>query len=314
MRVDALALAELTLRKNFAYWKSRWSPCVEPSPELAIAAAIPTAHTFPSEIWIGDTARYPYREIFFEDRALLSRNSRTDRGKIQKGDPVRTMEDAIECNLHHFVFAYLAVHDPYYAEQGRPEDVAPTQWPFGVFIPHTLDEFPRCNATRRDLASPDVKNGTEGLEAQFLMPDDARRYAEYECQNDERHKGDFWHYWGGYQYWRDPKYKEENPWTWRLEFHYLNSVLVEQVSAVLWPVGMVRLESGGWRPTLTDNKEVQRFRMEYPGISLVTYNWDPDDFSDSLIRASYSVMRYYLDKGLFPDTAEDAWRYLENAS
>ena len=111
----ATDLTEAKLRENFAHWISLWDPCIHPAEDDCLGLKIPTTHTFAAEAWLLPAGPhiYPYRQILFEDEALLSNDTRNRLGKVRDGERQREMPEARAVKLDRFVFAYLGVHDPY---------------------------------------------------------------------------------------------------------------------------------------------------------------------------------------------------------
>jgi hypothetical protein len=278
------------LRENFAYWLSKWNPCRHPSGGDAPGLTIPTTHTFPAERW--EAAKnahvYPYREILFEDQALLSNFRQRSLGRIPRGELGPKMEEARAANLDKFVFAYLGVHDPYYARQTGCQMAYKA---FGVFLGRDLDVFPACNATRRDLAS---KEAEKPPNREFLLPQDARTYSQYQVLNDKNHVDDFWHYWGGYHYWMVAEYREKH-WEWKIEFHYREEVPVGRLEAILWPVEFVSVRLRGGIQAKDNSEsvsELELFRRSHPGVWVVPYSWS--SVRHAFVISSYATVRYVL--------------------
>jgi hypothetical protein len=284
------------LKENFNYWLRQWNPLVEPNLEDCIGLRIATTTTFSAENPPDTTGHpYPYRAILFEDEALLSNQELRLRGRIEPGSD-RPMEVARAVKLDQFVFAYLGVHDPFYARQtGR---LFATK-AFGVFLGVDLDVFPKCNATRRDLAAC-----TGPPQREFLLPRDARLYSHYQVLNDPVHFGDFWHYWGSYPYWKDADYRTRH-WTWKVEFHYRTKIPVGKLEAILWPVEFVAARVGRAGHARLDSEsraEIRLFRSKYPRVFVIPYIWD--SAYHTFVNASYAVVVYVLKHGTYPDNAD----------
>jgi hypothetical protein len=195
---------------------------------------------------------------------------------------------AIRAELGKYVFAYLGIHEPYYTRGHFPA--------FGVFIAPGAESYPACNASRRDLDSPEV---TGDLSLQFLLADDSRKLAALELAIDPRHDRDFWKYWGAPEHWGD-EYSESH-WTWVHEFHFYRRVACGQFAAVLWPNEMVvDTKSGALRLSeITD--DAQEFRQANPQCKVVLYEPSVSEPARTFTAASAAAARYYLENGEFPE-------------
>lgn len=306
-KVNAMNLDRVRLEANFGYWQRelRCEDIALDGSELSFAML--TTTTFAYEKRWGDGAkerRYPYREILFVENALLSDRQRRDLGRYAANEPSRSMDKARAVGLDAFVFAYLGIHDAYYA--AAPDLAMPA---FGVFLRRGgLEDFPSCNATRRDLASPEIQWPPDG---EFLLPGGGRGIAHYQSLTDPRHQGDFWHYWGSVKYWSDLDYPSRH-WEWKVEFHYRDRVDVRDFAAILWPYERRGIR-GGMSYSWT-NGEASRFRDEHPECAVVLYQWVPQEPTLSFARASYAVAKYHSLHGRYPSDAQVAWETVRDAT
>jgi hypothetical protein len=274
-------LTKTTLRENFKYWVSKFVTRNVPAKD-STRKFIPATHTFPF-FKKTDVAQ----EILLNDQALLAAKVRR-RGT--GADSGREMMEARSMNLHEFVFSYLGAHDPYYAKIGRANSPG-----FGVFIKRDIEEFPSCNATRRDLAS---KEAEKPFEREFLLPSDARSFACLQALNDKRHSGDFWHYWG------DPKYLREvgylsHQWEWKVEIHFHEKVEVDDFEAIIWPYHEVAIGAGKKAKKVLG--DVDAFQKTFPKCKTILYNWENPSERTSLFIASNIVANYFVEHREYPD-------------
>ena len=269
------------LKENFKYWLSKFAIKTVPV-EDSKRKTLPATHTFP---YFKRTK--VAEDILLNQRAIFAASNRSFTTGL---DPGRAMCEARSLNLHHFVFSYLGAHDPYYAKIGRADSPG-----FGVFIKGGLEEFPSCNATRRDLAS---KEAMKPFEREFLLPADARTFACLQAMNDKRHCGDFWHYWG------DPKYLSEvgylsNQWEWKVELHFREKVEVDDFEAVIWPYHEVAI--GAAKKAKRVLGDIDAFRKTFPKCKTILYNWENPNERTSLFTASNIVANYVVEQGEYPD-------------
>lgn len=275
---------------------------IEPLPFLFhLVDALRVTHTFPSEKFWGNKTQYPYKEILFETQKLLSS---TKRRKIDKNEPTRDMDHARDFGLDNYVFAYLGRHQPYYATlHDATSAIFPNiSYPFGIFIKRECEVFPKCNASRRDLASNQI---TTPHYCEFFLPQDARSFVAYQIMS-ERHNKDAWHYWGAARYsLSDEKYNREN-WQWLIEFHFLEELSIENIEAILWPIEKVFLNVGFGETTSVLKKDASEFREKHPGCCVIEYDCDLPTAGDDFIRASCAVTRFFIEEGQYPESAFQA--------
>lgn len=297
--VDLLTgLKKARLRSNFAFWIGK-----EKYPDSAArsspALRVPTTHTFGA--WRMDGARVagrPYREILFDHGALKSDYDRYRGSKRTSGPKLRrTMSDARSVGLDRFVFAYLGVHDAYYARSGTVDVPA-----FGVFIKRVGEKFPQCHTTRRDLNSREAERPPD---REFLLPEHGRHWAGLQATHDPRHFGDFWHYWGSKKYLRRASYAQD-AWTWKVEFHFHRRVEVANFDALMWPYELLARSSGKKRRAIIEEPGLRELQARYPSCPVVLYQWSGSTPTICLIRASEATARFLLATGKYPDTDKDA--------
>lgn len=294
----ALAFQEADLEANYRRLRRRFKKAFPPEAERFVGA--PITHTFPAERTLGETTRdrrLVYEDVLFSDRALLSNALQEEEGRLLPDEPRPKMQQAREMGLQHFVFGYLGVHDPYYS---RSTDVPIPL--FGVFLSPNIEQFPQCHATRRDLASPEAdKTPTRD----FLYASDARDLACCEWSFLARHKGDFWHYYGAPTYWRECPLYLSKMWEWKFEFHYSDRVPLNDLKAILWP-HEVRLDLRGGLVPSPMTQRASEFRRQWPGITVILYEWSQQHPASEFAEASYLVSRFFMTEGHYPETLEDA--------
>jgi len=300
-----LKFSELTteqLKANFDYWRraiendnsmtATEAGSLKLSPSFLFE--IPTTHTWGFQNRNSKREpyeRFLYETILFGDKALLSNQARKHQG--------RSVPDSITPNaklagLDEFVFAYLGVHDPYYAHSDFPA--------FGVFLAKqsTFECFPFCHATRRNLDSPELKLAEMTVEKQFLLPDDARKLADIESLTDPRHNCDPWQYWSAYPYF------SRTSWEWKVEFHYKGQVKIDDFIAILWPTEKAILtRSSGFKVDTRLNRDARRFQSVCKRCQVVEYPYDADDPERALIEASSIAARKFIETGKFPSRIEN---------
>ncbi len=201
-----------------------------------------------------------------------------------------------QTGLDYFVFAYLGVHQAYYARGHFPA--------FGVFVRRTseTESFPYCNATIRDLHSPFVSENASLLEECFLLAEDARLLAAHDVTRN--HAGDVWHYLGSMEYLECPRYCREH-WQWLYEFHYRERVPVDSFDAVLWPEEKIALATRrGWdiRGHLSDN--MRQFKKEHPDCSVVPYEVRRQGKRRSFTVAAAASLKFLLEEGRYPTSID----------
>jgi hypothetical protein len=135
----------------------------------------------------------------------------------------------------------------------------------------------------------------------FLLPEDARDIALLEAVSDPRHKCDLWQYWSAH-----PFFTNES-WKWKLEFHYLNKVEIDDFAAILWPISKPKDAHLSMRSGLTPNtklnSDAEIFKKLHPNCKVIEYNYgDTDNFDRELLKASTLAMKYFADEGKFPNS------------
>jgi len=294
-------LQSSNLEENFSYWKAKWAPCKQLERSDIEGFGLRTTTTFPYEKRWGAESTYPFREILFNDEALLSERRRILNNKIKPSEPRREMTRAREVGLDHYVFSYMGIHDPYYADQSTFPNP-----PFGAFIGIDLESYPNCNATRRDVGSPEAEWPPH---REFLLPQSARAMSHLQVRNDARHVEDFWHYWGAPKYWREEARYADSHWEWQIEFHYYDNIPISQLDAVLWPVEFRALGPRKRETSLLEG-EASRFRDAHPECKVIPYQWSPGNPTMSFIKASYAVARFFLMRERYPHDADEALEVL----
>lgn len=274
---------------------------VEKPPENAEALFLPTTHTFGAfKSWDNPQGQPQVREtwknILVDDKALLSDARRSESRKILPGEPRRGMPVARQLTLDHFVFAYLGIHDPYYARQGVIR-----QPPFGIFIATENEKFPRVVTTRRDMGSDEVSS--DEIAAAFLLPLDGRQLAYYESIYDPRHNGDFWHYWGSPQCSDGPDFHAKC-WSWLVEFHYQDAVPVSTFVAIMWPHEYVVFDGGG--RALRPIGQRDTFASENHQCHVIPYVWSRGSDGQDFRQASDDVTRFFAKNRHFPEDIDHA--------
>ncbi|MDR2472395.1 MAG: hypothetical protein LBD53_02365 [Tannerella sp.] len=225
-----------------------------------------------------------YNNIFLnpdaQHRGLLSYEYRRSHGLTTSRPPT---EPAASFGLNRFVFAYLGSHEPYYA--GQDTDPA-----FGVFISRNLEYLETSNASRRDLASPEIR---EPIQDEFMMPEDARKIIALEIENN--HQGDIWSYWG------NPNGDLKKMWESKAEMHFLDKIQISDIKGILWPVKINTYSANG-RDYSQHTREQQEFAELYPHIKIYNYTWKSNFNygSKSFINASCCVSKHYFSNNDYP--------------
>jgi hypothetical protein len=228
-----------------------------------------------------------YERIFLNSNkdhsGLLSHEYRRNHGLSNSRKP---MGHAGLFGLDSFVFAYLGSHEPYYANI----DTDPA---FGVFISRRLESDNSSNATRRDLASPEISNKSQReIEKEFMLPEDARKIIALEIETV--HRGDIWSYWG------NPSADLSSMWKAKAEMHFLERVRVSDIRGIIWPNKTVYSFYGYDNSKLTGEK--QEFVRLYPHIHIYDYPWTPASGSRAFVNASCSVSRYFFINNKYPQS------------
>jgi hypothetical protein len=284
-----------TLVENFEYWLSKLdgaNPYNANSPPVDSPAkflrTIPTTHSWGNgKLSINRREIFLFEKILFQDRGLLSKNGRhpcEDRGTKRQTVGQR----AKDCGLENYVFAFLGGHEPYYAQSEFPA--------FGLFIQcrDTVENFPSCNASRRDLASEEI-DAHEPVLKHFLLPKHGRALAEAETLHNPKFGGDPWRYWGTEEHWT------EDSWQGKVEYHFRERVGIADFAAILWPVDQVIIiKSGISRETSEMTRRRAEFQTLAPHCAIITYETDPEDPATMFLRASSVTTRHYVQYGTFP--------------
>lgn len=274
------------LESNYKYWLSKWQPLKEPSPELlSVLSHIPTTHTFGME---ESYRRKPYKDILFNDKALLSKNYRVKEGHYQEGEKPKMHGHGHI--LSDFVFAFLGIHDHFFSMNKEKKIETPA---FGVFLPQKLDNFNKTNATRTDLSSPvrpDPKD--DGIEKEFFKPRDARNFCAYKIANE--HNSNFNDYWGAIEKFQNKgKYKSAN-WKWQIEFHYHDKIESKYFDAILWPIQKIwSTSSTSFQVDPDMMSEIKQFQKNHPSTIVYLYEWSPRFPASYFSIASYIVTEYF---------------------
>jgi hypothetical protein len=288
MHFNSDDLTESRLRENAALWNSRLGFKTGVPKDGTPLAFLPTTHTFSfARVLIGKSSdRMLYQKILFDDRALLSSFT------LAAGDSTilsRTIGPrALAAGLDKFVFSYLGIHNPFYCRGSFPG--------FGVFIRVTEEVFPKCNATRRNLSSPEVS--ANECSSEFLLPTDVRELVSNEVES--RHSGDVWRYWGHPDYWTSAY--ALNMWQWLAEFHFVNRIGVESFEGILWPNDTAASPSYSGRMYADQLREDHRkFRQQFETCQIITYKPSKARPITAFVKASYDAAFYYATNRRFPE-------------
>ena len=295
MDIDKI-LDKSKLEANYKKLLSQWTRIVEPSAKTKLAIAeINTTHTFAFEENWGSGNRFPYKDILFTDKALLSQSNREANGKFQTGEPKRDLGEAI--NFNFFVYAYLGIHNNFYSMTKSGKKGGKIAIPaFGAFLAKELDSATNSNATIRDLSSPECKDYNK--EDLFLTPEKGRLYTAYEISN--RHNNDFWKYWGSLDYYRNEKDYLKDNWQWKTEFHYHDKVDINNFIALLWPFreSVISKNTSIQNPKIL--KEIEDFKKDNNNVIIYMYKWDLSDAFFRFAWASYIVSNYFYENSKLP--------------
>ena len=314
MNLSDFSLSLEQCKISFNYWKKFFSYEDEIPDEIVNCARIlPTTHTFPSvRVWkipennnnetlsANNWFRYPYKDIFFEDNALMSDGLRKQQGKLNPFEQRRDMSRARELKLNWFVFTLMGFHDPYY---GGLSNKGWQAKPFGVFISTTKEGFPESHISRRDIdeMNPEVK--VDKLSDAFnycMTPEQGRNLLPHEIMSDSRFEGDFFEYWGKPEQW-DDETKRHCHWQWKYEMRFFRTIPMNYIEAVLWPTYNIMSTA---KKTLELNgiEEIQKFKKLYPKINVIDYPWVQDDNGKGLVNASCLTASFYAEKKRFPES------------
>lgn len=243
--------------------------------------SMPTTHTFGYEKVLIDSflsravSVFPYKDILFKDKALLSDRLRSKKNGSSQPSLMRKMSKAREYGLDEYVFAYLGLHEYYYAKNAGMEMPA-----FGVFIHPSTDAFYEdINATLWDL---------ESRFASLYKPENitldvshARDYTAFEIANIY---GEFFNYWICQDY-AEKEYHDDNMWEYKREFHYKERVDLSDISMIIWPIEMINNDSDVYEPRNGVQKEIEEFERRNEDIMVYKYQWT---FNEGLRRFSYA--------------------------
>jgi hypothetical protein len=229
-----------------------------------------------------------FQNIFFNSnenhRGLLSYQYRENNGLPNSRDP---SGDAALFGLYEFVYAYLGSHEPYYGGG----DIDPA---FGVFLSKELERTISSNASRRDLASPEIRPPVEN---EFMIPEDARKIIVFEIVNG--YHGDIWHYWGNPNAdYADADYLK-NMWKKKAEMHFFDSVQISDINGIIWPHKRVWTVNGFDDSQRTEKQ--RQFVELYPNIRIYNYQWNPESGSKAFLNASYRVSQYLFEHNEYPE-------------
>lgn len=301
---------------SFEHWLKYICSGAIPSKHcIAAANSLLSTHTFSSvKVWKGQPDNnnitplgneievykfsYPYKEIFFKDFALLSDGVRESLKKSHKDEPKRKMSRARSIGLNWFVFCSLGIHDPYYAGDLK-RDIKP----FGAFIGTSIEIFPDCHGSRRDIdeENPEViAKDSDELFRYFMSPQQARELLPKEIANDPRFNNDFFEYWGNDKQWGNSELLKSH-WQWKYELHFFKQVPLANIEVILWPsyceVNTVLRAKEMW-----GIDDLVRFRDANPQIKIIDYPWDPDFNGGCFWNASYEVAKFFCKNKRFPDS------------
>ena len=285
--------------QNFLYWSKFLCCQPDQSNPSDPPLIVPLAHTFPArKVWHSGEKDLCY-EILESGTGLVSDHHRDINGHYLPDEPRPKMARARTLQLNKFVFAYLGVHDPVYAR--NYSDGLFTQ-SFGLFLKRSIESFPYCNATRRDLASVE-SSFLVNPNADFLFAEHGRRLCRCEIVKTAKHKGDFWQYWGAGEFWK-PAYISDH-WKWKYEFHFLDRVPVDDFEAILWPEVSAGMKSGGTGFSALHDR-AKAFQQHYPQCKIVFYEWNDRAPIMSFVNASTAVTKFRLARGDYPQFAGEA--------
>ena len=192
MKLKKVSLNKKQLKENYNHWLNLWPDRTEPEPEIMLRLTdnVLTTHTFPFSKILDTGDVIPYETIFSEKpgNGVLS-NGYRKAVKINPDDDKsnRNIPDGLE----NYVFAYLGIHQPYYARK-QDDKIGVNTKPFGIFVKSpnesaSIETFDDCHASRRDvgLGNEDVNQSDKDKE--FLLAEDARMLMAYQICNDKHH-------------------------------------------------------------------------------------------------------------------------------
>lgn len=305
MTVDEVIRDTDLLKLNFDKLVSQLSATAPPDPALKNSLlTMHTTHTFGYEkTFYTDASRtlshtvYPYRSILIEKRAFLSERYRNKGLMHQAGEQTRKMTKARIYGLDNYVFAYLGLHEYYYAQTDGMNIPA-----YGAFLSHTLDYEAHANSTLYDLES--------GLAAGYdpkditLNTNDARVFTASEIT--VRYENDLFTYWICPEY-ADKAFYDDHMWAHKREFHYREKVELADMEAILWPVELVAIDDTDRMVIRADIRaEIAEFRRYNPKVNVYKYIWKGAEGLERFSFASKLVTEYYYQQNEYPGPA---WFY-----
>lgn len=260
-------------------------------------------HTFAESRDGGET--YIWRKIFLhpnsEHRGLLSYEYRK-KNKLLYSNENEPKGVAANFGLNEYVFAYLGSHESYYA--GKKDENIPA---FGVFISKKIEEKNTSNASRRDLASPEIlesikdlswEEEKEHIKTEFFVPEDARIFIAYEIS--QKYNGDIWDYWGNLEYVKVRDNYLNKMWERKAEIHFFEKVQIDDIKGIIWPVKKYRINGGG-SDSSYHIEQIMDFAEKYPRIKIYQYDWTPKYGHKAFLNASYHISKHFFDNGEYPE-------------
>lgn len=287
-------LNEDRLHENYEEHISKWNPRKEPGAKIKKwCDSVPTTHTFAEEIDNGKISYFPYREILFDKKAILSSYTRRS---LDKGAPEESFQNLGEAQDYpFFVYSYLGSHDHYYSRLRGENLPLPA---FGVFISNAVDKEKFSNATRVDLSSPEANKSEKDKE--FLTTKLARKYTAYKITND--HVNDIINYCGDYSKVCIEQYKKDHS-TWKTEFHYLYKVDISKIEAVIWPYMELRSTAGRLDDPRAINS-IKEFKKFQPNIKVYPYKWSRVNPEERFMFSSNIILKSIFESGKYIDNID----------
>jgi hypothetical protein len=292
-------------------WLAKWTNPTVPSNDLILLFQdkLFTTHSFSFEKITPDGDVIPYETIFSnsDKNGILSNGYRK---KVSINEDDNSTSRNIPTGLENYVFAYLGIHQPYYARK-QDDQLGIHAKPFGIYLKnptqHPLAErYPFNHASRRDIGSPEVLTPSE----EYLHSDKARHLMAYQVVNDPDHEKDdetssFWHYYGDVQNWKQGDYAN-NSWGKKAEFRFFEKLDLDCISAVLWPIWIENIKNDGDFELSKTHADLNRYTTAFPDIKFITYSLDLADPEICFVEASCVALKYFLKTGIFPDNIETA--------
>ena len=249
---------------------------------------MPSTHTFGYEK-VGtdpkggkmDLGIFPYKSILFDKKALLSDSYRHKMAGTTPNSPTRTMTKARKFGLDNYVFAYLGLHEYYYAKCGRFSQPA-----FGLFLDPAIDYDINANATLYDLQSQYASGFTPQEMALTIY--NARNLTTYEIVNIFK---DFFNYWICHDY-ASKDYHDDNMWEQKREFHYREKVELTNYEAIIWPIEYILNTNDDYEPRAGAIEELSTFRSLHGNIFVYQYQWIESVGLSRFSYASYLVSNH----------------------